>query len=327
MRGNVLVIGGAGYIGSHACVALADSGYCPIVYDNLSLGRRDFVRWGPFLHGDIRDTGYLTKAIRDNAVVGVMHFAALAAVGESVSEPDKYYDLNVGGTLSVLEAMRGAGVPPLVFSSTCAIYGEPAAMPIAEHSPKVPINPYGRTKLICEQMMTDYCAAYRQRSIALRYFNAAGADADGRIGERRYVETHLIPRAILALLGRIADFEVFGADFPTRDGTAVRDYTHVSDLADAHVTALDLLIQGHPSDAFNLGTGSGASVKEVLEAIQRVSGVAVQKVTGPRRMGDPPELVADASRAIQALGFASPRSNLDTIIETAWRWHSQHDAD
>ena len=326
MLGNVLVIGGAGYIGSHTCLALAENGFQPLAYDDLSLGHRDFVQWGPFLRGDLRDTSRLVAAIRENAVVGVMHFAALAAVGESVVDPAKYYGLNVAGTLSVLEALRATGGPPLVFSSSCAIYGEPSEVPIREHAPKTPINPYGRTKLFCEAILWDYATAYGQRSIALRYFNAAGADPRGRVGERRHTETHLIPNAMAVLLGRSPRFEVFGDDFATPDGTAVRDYTHVSDLADAHVSALSLLLQGHQSDAFNLGTGSGTSVSDVLKAIERVSGFSMQKVKRPRRAGDPAVLVADPARAVETLGFVSSRSDLDTIVETAWRWHTEHDA-
>lgn len=325
MRGNVLVIGGAGYIGSHTCLALAENGYQPLAYDDLSLGHIDFVQWGPLLDGDIRDTSRLTAAIRENAVVGVMHFAALAAVGESVLDPAKYYGLNVAGTWSVLEALRATGGPPLVFSSSCAIYGEPSEIPIREEAPKTPINPYGRSKLFCEAMMGDYATAYGQPSIALRYFNAAGADPKGRVGERRHTETHLIPNAMAVLLGRSSTFEVFGDDFDTPDGTAVRDYTHVSDLADAHVAALGLLLQGHRSDAFNLGTGSGTSVTDVLNAIERVSGLSIQKVKRRRRAGDPAVLIANPGRAVKALGFVSSRSDLDTIIKTAWQWHSAHD--
>jgi UDP-arabinose 4-epimerase len=318
---HVLVIGGAGYVGSHACLALSRAGYRPVTYDNLSLGHKDFVRWGPLVHGDMADTHKLVETIRSYDVAGVMHFAALAYVGESVAHPAEYYSDNVNGTLSVLNAVRETGCPPIVLSSSCAIYGEPKVMPIKEETEKAPINPYGRTKLICEQMLGDFDRAYGLRSISLRYFNAAGASRDGLIGEKRDPEPHIIPRAIMHVQGLLPDFRIFGADFDTPDGTAIRDYTHVSDLADAHVQAMNLLLDGHGTDAFNLGTGKGSSILDVLKVIEKVSGRKMPRVTGGRRPGDPAVLVADPSRAKKALNFKPKSSDLTTIIETAWRWH------
>lgn len=319
---HVLVIGGAGYVGSHTCLALAKAGFRPVTYDNLSLGHRDFVRWGPLVHGEIADTAHIVEAIRKHNVVGVMHFAARAYVGESVIHPAEYFEDNVSGTLSVLNAVRQAGSVPLVFSSSCAIYGEPRILPIVEDSEKQPINPYGRTKLICEQMLGDFDHAYGLRSISLRYFNAAGASPDGCIGEKRDPEPHIIPRAIMHVQGLLPDFQIFGSDFDTPDGTAIRDYTHVSDLADAHVSALELLLDGHRTDAFNLGTGKGSSILDVLRVVEKVSGKRMPQVTGARRPGDPAILVADPSRAKKVLNFKPKLSKLKTIVETAWQWHN-----
>ncbi|MEZ5840190.1 MAG: UDP-glucose 4-epimerase GalE [Hyphomicrobiales bacterium] len=321
MTRPVLVVGGAGYIGSHTCKALSRNGFSPIVFDNLSTGHADFVRWGPLVEGDIRDTAALERVLRDTRAEAVLHFAACAEVGESVLDPQKYYDNNVAGALSLLAAMRAAGCGRIVFSGTCSVYGNVDRVPIAETTPIAPINPYARTKRMIEQALADFGAAYGTRSVTLRYFNAAGADPDGEIGERHDPESHLIPRAILALLGRIADFAVFGSDFPTPDGTAIRDYVHVTDLAAAHVAALGLLNSGHDGGIFNLGSGTGNSVREVLAAIEKVSGMALPAISGPRRPGDPAALVADPALARATLGFDPVHSGIETIVRTAWDWH------
>lgn len=321
MTRAVLVAGGAGYVGAHTCKSLARAGFLPVVLDNLSTGHRDFVRWGPLVQADLHDTSTITETIRRHDCVAVLHFAAFALVGESVTDPAKYYDNNVAGTLSLLAGMRAAGCDALVFSSTCAIYGQPAQVPIVEDTRPDPINPYGASKLMVERILSDFRPAYGLRSIALRYFNACGADPDSEIGEMRDPETHLIPRAMMALQGHIADFAVFGSDFETPDGTPIRDYVHVADLADAHVAALRHLLSGGPGGVFNLGTGRGHSVREVLDAIEREAGERLPDVTGPRRAGDPAVLVADPARARSELGFDPRLSDLATIVRTAWAWH------
>ena len=321
-KGAVIVTGGAGYIGSHACKALAAAGYIPVTYDNLCIGNRWSVRWGPLETGDIRDGARLLEVFRKYRPVGILHFAALALVGESMSEPGLYYRLNVGGTVTVLDAARAADVGAFVFSSTCAIYGTPAVVPITEATPKAPINPYGASKLMDERILEDYSAAYGFNYAALRYFNAAGADQATEIGEARAVETHLIPLAIDAMLGRRPALTIMGTDYPTPDGTAIRDYIHVMDLAEAHVRALERLLGDGVSFACNLGTGAGHSIRQVLEAIARLSGKEVPYVEGPRRIGDPPELVANTQLSQQILGTGiTPRSDLDTIITSALNWH------
>lgn len=321
MTSAVLVAGGAGYVGAHACKSLARAGFCPVVVDNLSTGHRDFVRWGPLVEVDLRETDAVAAAIHRHGCVAVLHFAASAYVGESVVDPAKYYENNVTGTLSLLRAMRTEGCGLLVFSSTCAVYGEPQQVPIDEEEPRTPINPYGASKLMVERILADFRPAYGLRSIVLRYFNACGADSEGELGELRDPETHLIPRAMMALQGHVPEFTVFGADFETPDGTAIRDYVHVSDLADAHVGALAKLLGGAPGGVFNLGTGRGYSVKEVLEAIESEAGERVPRASGPRRPGDPAVLVASAARARETLGFEPVRSDLTSIVRTAWAWH------
>jgi UDP-arabinose 4-epimerase len=313
----ILVTGGAGYIGSHACKALAQEGFTPIAFDNLVLGHRDAVRWGPLVEADIRDEDAVGETIRKYAIEAVIHFAAFAYVGESVGAPAKYYRNNVGGTLSLLDACRSAGVDKLVFSSSCATYGVPDVLPITEAAPQRPINPYGRTKLVVEQVLADYAHAYGSRHIALRYFNAAGADPDGEIGERHDPETHLIPLALLAAAGRREALEVFGEDYDTPDGTCIRDYIHVTDLARAHVLALRHLLDGGDSLALNLGSGSGSSIREVIGSVEHVTGRKVPHVTKPRRPGDPPVLYADPSLAKERLGFETELSDLNTIVGTA----------
>lgn len=319
----VLVTGGAGYIGSHACKALAAGGYLPVAFDNLSIGNRWAVRWGPLERGDILDAARLHEVFKAHRPAGVMHFAALALVGESMQAPGLYYRVNVGGALNLIEACRIHAVPAFVFSSTCAIYGTPARLPIAEDAPPAPINPYGASKLMVERILEDYAMAHGLRFMALRYFNAAGADPEGELGEARDVETHLIPLALEAALGRRPPLAVFGEDYPTPDGTAIRDYIHVSDLAAAHVRALDRLLAGAAPAKLNLGTGQGYSVRQVLEAAGRAAGRPVPHAVAPRRAGDPPELVADPRSAFALFGQdLTRRSSLEEIVATAWAWHA-----
>lgn len=319
---KVLVTGGAGYIGSHACKALAKAGHEPVAFDNLRTGHRWAVQWGPLVEGDICDTRAVRSAIEDHGVEAVMHFAALAYVGESVEQPNMYYRVNVGGLASVLDAMTRCGTDRIIFSSTCAVYGVPDILPITEDQPCAPINPYGHTKLMCEQMLADHARAHDIGSIALRYFNAAGADASGKIGESHDPETHLIPLVLDAALGKRPAITVLGDDYDTSDGTCIRDYIHVTDLAAAHVAALESCETGR-FERYNLGTGHGASVLEIIAAVEQVTGMNVPVQIGERRPGDPPVLVADAARARQALGFAPQNSDLETLIATAWRWHNR----
>jgi UDP-arabinose 4-epimerase len=323
MSQSILVTGGAGYVGSHACKALASAGYRPVVYDNLSRGHREAVRWGPLVEGDLHDLARLGEAMRTHQVSAVMHFAAFAYVGESVSNPELYYWNNIGGTLALLGAMRAAGVKRIVFSSTCAVYGVPEMLPIRETTAKAPLNPYGDTKLAIERALHWYAAAYGTRYMALRYFNAAGADPDGEIGEDHEPETHLIPLVLRAALGRGGPIEIYGSDYPTPDGTAIRDYIHVSDLADAHLRALSHLAAGGDSAALNLGTGSGSSVREVIAAVERISGRKVPQREVAQRPGDPPELVADPALTLAQLGWQPRHSDLDTIIGTALAWETR----
>ncbi|MGB6969666.1 MAG: UDP-glucose 4-epimerase GalE [Methyloceanibacter sp.] len=319
--GTVLVTGGAGYVGAHACKALSRAGFTPVVFDNLTTGHQSFVRWGPLVEGDVRDHAAVLRAIRSSNVKAVLHFAACAYVGESVADPRKYYANNVVGSLSLLNAMLEAGCDKIVFSSSCSVYGEPKEVPIGESAVKNPLSPYGASKLMVERVLSDYGGAYGLQSIALRYFNAAGADPEAELGELRDPETHLIPRAMMAIQGHVSDFAVFGDDFPTPDGTAIRDYIHVSDLAEAHVAAVRRLLDGKPGGAFNLGTGRGLSVKQVLDAIAAETGESLPVLHGPRRPGDPAELFADASLIQSELGWHPHLSDLTTIIRTAWAWH------
>jgi UDP-glucose-4-epimerase GalE len=318
----ILVTGGAGYIGSHCCRALAAAGFHPVAYDNLSTGHRNFVT-GSLVVGDLLDKAALDAAFAHHEIVAVMHFAASSLVGESVTDPRKYYRNNVAGTLSLLEAMREAGCNRLVFSSTGAVYGNADSKALPESYPCAPINPYGSSKWMIERILADYRSAYGLGAFCLRYFNASGADASGSIGELRENETHLIPRAMMALQGYAADFAVFGDDYDTPDGTAIRDYIHVTDLAAAHLLALNLLMQGHSGGAFNLGTGKGFSVREILGAIAAETGREVPHVVKPRRPGDPTYLVADPTAAREILKFRPAHSDLATIIRTAWAWHQK----
>lgn len=321
----VLVAGGAGYVGSHTCLRLAEAGFTPVVFDNLSNGHRQFVQWGPFEHGDIRDRARLDEVFARWRPAAVLHFAALIEVGESVRHPGRFYEVNVGGAANLIEAARDAGCEALVFSSTCATYGDPVRLPMDETHPQAPLNPYGRSKLMIEQALADMDRYAGFRSIRLRYFNAAGCDPEGRIGERHEPETHAIPLALHAALGRRAGFSLFGTDYDTRDGTAVRDYIHVLDLADAHVLALQRLLGGGGSDVFNLGTGTGTTVRELVEAIRAVTGRPFPVAEAPRRDGDAPVLVADNRKARETLGWA-PRFGLEDIVRHAWDWHARHEA-
>jgi UDP-glucose-4-epimerase GalE len=320
---SVLVTGGAGYVGSHACKALAAAGYQPVTFDNLVYGHRQAVRWGPLIHGDILDRAAVDKSLRTWNPVAVMHFAAFAFVGESVTHPGKYYRNNVAGSLSLLEALRDHGVSNFIFSSTCATYGLPQAMCIREDHPQNPINPYGASKLMIERMLQDFDSAHGLRSISLRYFNAAGADPAGEIGEAHDPETHLIPLVLDAAHGVRPDITIFGDQYATPDGTCIRDYVHVADLAQAHVLALQALESGAPSTAYNLGNGRGFSVRQVIEVAESVTGRAVPVRVGSQRAGDPPQLVGDATRIRAALGWQPCHAELEDIIGTAWRWHQR----
>jgi UDP-arabinose 4-epimerase len=314
---SILVTGGAGFIGSHTCKRLRAEGFLPVAYDNLSTGNRRAVRWGPLVEADIADAAAVIAACERYRPEAAIHFAASAYVGESVAEPEKYYRNNVSGTLSLLRGCRQSGVEIVVFSSSCAIYGEVQAAPVDERAPPAPVSPYGRTKLIGEQLLQDFSGAYGMRYAALRYFNASGADPEGELGEWHNPETHLIPRALMASAGRIERLEVYGDDYATPDGTCVRDYIHVSDLARAHVLALRRLLDGSGDLRVNLGAGRGSSVMDVIDTIARVTGRKVPFVVKPRRPGDPPALFADISLARRTLGFAPELSDLDTIVRTA----------
>lgn len=319
----VLVTGGAGYIGSHACKALAAAGFTPVVFDNLTQGRAEAVKWGPLEVGDLCDPGRIDEVIAFHRPVAALHFAALACVPESVAEPERYYRVNVGGAVNLLEAMRRHGVGLFVLSSTCATYGLPERVPINEDTPQRPINPYGRSKLMVERILVDCEIASGMRHAALRYFNAAGADPEGELGEVHDPETHLIPLAIDAALGRRPALRLLGDDYPTPDGSCIRDYIHVSDLADAHVAALKHLLGGGESLALNLGTGLGHSVRQILAVIERVVGAPVPCEIGPRRPGDAPALVADASAAREVLNWTPRFPEIETIVRHAYQWRAR----
>ncbi len=319
---TIFVTGGAGYVGSHACKRFAAAGWDVTVYDDLSRGWRDLARYGEFVRGDILDREALGAAIEAARPDVVAHFAALTYVGESVADPAAYYRVNTLGAWTLLDAMRGAGCGRLIFSSTAATYGEPRQTPMAETHPQLPINPYGWSKLFVERMLHDHAAAYGLRYAALRYFNAAGDDPDGEVGERHDPETHVIPLAIRGAMTDDYVFTVFGDDFDTRDGTCVRDYVHVCDLADAHLLAAEHLMGGGEGGAFNLGTGRGTTVKEVADATEAVAGRPLNRRTGPRRAGDPPVRVASNAKARAVLGWEPKRSDIATIVKDAWAWHT-----
>lgn len=316
---NILVTGGAGFIGSHACKELAEKGFVPITYDNLSRGHRDAVRWGPLEIGDIADQDRVRAVLEQHRPVAVMHFAAFAYVGESVGQPLLYYRNNVDGSIAFLQTLLDFKPLPFVFSSTCATYGVPEKIPIAEEHPQRPINPYGASKRFVEQILADASNAHRLPWIALRYFNAAGSDPDGEIGERHDPETHLIPLVIRAARDR-TPVNIFGTDYDTPDGTCIRDYVHVMDIADAHVRALDYLLAGGESRALNLANARGYSVKEVIATTERVCGCTIPVALAPRRPGDPAALIGSAERAHAVLGWKPARSELEVQIRDAWNW-------
>ncbi len=319
---HVLVTGGAGYIGSHACRALAAAGYTPVAYDNLSKGRRNAVQWGPFEEGDLRDRERLEEVIAAHDPVAVMHFAAAIEVGESVTDPGKYWQNNFLGSLTLAEAMVAAGCLNLVFSSTCAVYDGGTGEDLTEESPIGPINAYGGSKRATEMMLADFGAAHGLKTIIFRYFNVAGAARDAGIGQpHNEAATHIIPRLLMALAGGVGHMTINGDDYPTHDGTCVRDYIHVEDLVDAHVAGLKRLIEGGEARIYNLGTGRGASVREVIEAAGRVVGHPPQIQIGPRRPGDAVRLVSGSARAEDELGWTPRRSDLETIVADAWAWH------
>jgi UDP-glucose-4-epimerase GalE len=325
MSNAVLVTGGAGYIGSHACKALSRAGYTPIAYDNLVYGHRQAVRWGPLEEGDISDRARLEKVIARYKPQAVIHFAAFAYVGESVRAPSKYYRNNVVGSLTLLETLVGCKIKKIVFSSTCATYGLPQeSAAISEDHPQQPINPYGASKLMIERMLKDFDRAYGFRHVTLRYFNAAGADREGDVGENHDPETHLIPLVMQTALGRRSHVEIYGTDYPTHDGTAIRDYIHVTDLAEAHVKALRYVEEGGDSVMLNLGTGRGCSVREVIRYVEVVAATPISVREAPKRPGDPPVLVADARRAQEILSWRPLTSDMTEIISTAWDWHKSH---
>lgn len=319
---HVLVTGGAGYIGSHTAKALAARGYVPVTYDNFVNGHRWAVQSGPLVEGDIHDREKLISVMRRYEIAAVLHFAAFAYVGESNVRPEIYFHNNVAGSLALFDAVLAAGVPHVVFSSSCATYGSPERIPLTEDSPQQPVNPYGETKLIIERALRWYGAAHPLTWTALRYFNAAGADREGELGEAHSPETHLIPLVIEAAMGG-KPVEIYGADYPTRDGTCVRDYIHVTDLADAHVRALDYLMEGGGSIAMNLGTGEGYTVREVVDTVQSITGRQVLCHVAPRRPGDPAALIADARLAASVLGWQPNYSAIQSIVESAWNWHSK----
>jgi UDP-arabinose 4-epimerase len=320
---RVLIVGGAGYIGSATAKCFAAAGIEPVVFDNLQTGHRWAVRWGPFVQGDLGDEAAIQKALREYQPEAVVHFAGSAYVGESMAQPRQYFRNNVVNSLNLLDAMVDAGVKYVVFSSSCTTYGLPQRLPLAEDHPQHALSPYGESKLFVEHVLRWYTEPYGLHYAALRYFNAAGADADGSLGEVHDPETHLIPLVMQAALGRRPALELYGTDYPTSDGTPVRDYIHVADLADAHLRALRYLMDGGDNLELNLGTGHGYTVKEVIAAVERIGGRPVPVRIGQRRPGDAPALVADASKARALLGWQPVYSDLETIVRTAWRWHEQ----
>ncbi|MBW4620494.1 MAG: UDP-glucose 4-epimerase GalE [Cyanosarcina radialis HA8281-LM2] len=326
MKPTILVTGGAGYIGSHAVLALKQAGYRVVILDNLVYGHQDLVEkvlQVELIVGDTIDRPLLDRLFASHKIDAVMHFAAYAYVGESVEEPAKYYHNNVVGTLTLLEAMLAAGVKKFVFSSTCATYGVPKTVPIPEDHPQEPINPYGATKLMVERMLADFDLAYDFKSVCFRYFNAAGADPQGLLGEDHSPETHLIPLVLMAALGKRDSVSIYGTDYPTPDGTCIRDYIHVTDLAEAHILGLEYLLQGGDTTIFNLGNGNGFSVKEVIDTAREVTGKEIKAVETDRRPGDPPMLVGSSDRARQILGWNPQYANLKDIVTHAWHWHQK----
>jgi UDP-glucose 4-epimerase len=324
MKDYILVVGGAGYIGAHVNKFLHQNGFKTVVFDNLSRGYREFAKWGEFFKGDLLKEEQLRSCFEKYRIGAVMHFSAFALVEESIFHPERYYQNNVMGTLKLLEVMRTFGVEYFIFSSTCATYGLPEKIPISEDHPQRPINPYGRTKLIIEEVLKDYERAYGLKHINLRYFNAAGADPDGEIGELHQPETHLIPLVLYTALGLRSEVKIYGTDYPTKDGTCIRDYIHVMDLAEAHLKALQYLIHKERSDSFNLGNGYGHSVREVIEAAKKVTRKEFKVVESERRGGDPPILISSSQKAMEVLGWRPRYESIDEIIETAWKWSLKH---
>ena len=319
----ILIVGGAGYIGSHLNKEINKKGIETVIFDNLSYGHRDFVKWGTFENGDLGNIEDIRAVFRKYPIEAVMHFAAFTYVGESVEDPQKYYTNNVKNTLNLLQVMLEEDVKYFVFSSTCATYGNPVEIPITENHPQNPINPYGKGKLMVETVLKDYSDAYGLKYASLRYFNAAGADPDGEVGELHDPETHLIPLILDAACRRREDIKIFGTDYNTPDGTCIRDYIHVTDLAEAHILALEYLQNGGESDFFNLGNGNGFSVKEVIETAEKVTGRSIKAVETSRRAGDPPILVGSSDKAKKLLNWNPKYDELSTIIETAWNWHQK----
>lgn len=323
MNKNIIVFGGAGYIGSHACKALKLAGYNPIVFDNLATGHEWAIQWGDFFKGDINNIKNIEEAFKKYEPIAVMHFAAASLVGESVNEPLKYYQNNVSGTINILHMMKKYNVKYIVFSSTAAVYGEPEVTPIKEDLPQMPINPYGRSKLMIEHILDDVQKAHGIQSVRFRYFNAAGADLDGTIGEAHEPETHLIPRVLMAAAKDEDHIKLFGTDYPTEDGTAVRDYIHVTDLIDAHILGLQYLENGGDTTVFNLGTSHGFSVAEIINATKRATNHEIKVVETPRRAGDPAILIADNKKAKDILGWELKHSDIDTVLRSAWAWYQK----
>lgn len=324
MNENILVTGGAGYIGSHTCRALARAGFVPVTVDDLSCGHKWAVQWGPLEQGDVRDVDFLNAVFAKYRPAAVMHFAGRIMVGESVSDPALYYANNIGGTLILLEAMRRSPCTKVVFSSTAAVYGAPENVSMDESHPTRPANPYGRTKLMMEQALRDYCSAYGMCAVVFRYFNAAGAAPDAAIGEAHIPETHLIPLAIQSAFGQAPPLRIFGSDYDTPDGTAIRDYIHVCDIADAHVLALRELLGGGQGGVYNLGSEQGMSVREIVDAVRDVCGKEVPYIEASRREGDVPRLVADADAARRQLGWSPAMTDIETIVRTAMDWHRKN---
>ena len=319
----ILIVGGAGYIGAHVNKILNENGYETLVFDNLSYGHEEFVKWGTFENGDLGNIEDIRNIFRKYQITAVMHFAAFTYVGESVEDPQKYYRNNLCNTLNLLQVMLEFDVKQMVFSSTCATYGDPVEIPITEGHPQNPINPYGRGKLMVENILSDYSRAYNLKYVSLRYFNAAGADPDSEIGEEHDPETHLIPLILDAASGKRENISIFGTDYSTEDGTCIRDYVHVSDLADAHLKALKYLENGGDSDYFNLGNGSGFSVKEVIDRARKITGKEIISVEIERRPGDPPILVGSSEKIRRVLHWEPKYNDLSIIIKTAWKWHEK----
>ena len=321
---NILVVGGAGYIGSYMCKYLSKNGYHPVILDNLIYGHREAVKWGSFFKGSMDDSALLDQIFSEHQIAAVMHFAAFCYVGESVLQPARYYRNNVANTLNLLEFMNKRGVRSFIFSSSCATYGEPVEIPITENHTQNPINPYGRSKLMVEQIMEDFSHAYKSECVSLRYFNAAGADPDGELGEDHNPETHLIPLVLKTAIGKREMINIFGDDYPTKDGTCIRDYIHIDDLAQAHLLALERLLSGLSGGCFNLGNGSGHSVMQLIETARKVTGKTIPSKVVDRRPGDPAVLIGSSEKAIKTLGWHPRFPELETIIETAWKWHKNH---